>query len=985
VRERQPFALHDTAVVALAASTAVGAWRGGGPGVLSGGIALVLACALRRPALVCLAVAILGAGLTDRAMAGLDPVERAPVRGWTTLVTDPEVLDSGGVRAVVVVEGRRVEATGFGAAGRALAPRLAGERIHLSGALRPPPDDAPWLIPKRVVGRLAVTEVYRFEAGSIASRAANGLRRTLDEGAASLPRTARSLLAGVVLGDDRDQPPEVADDFRASGLSHLLAVSGQNVAFVLALAAPVLTRLRWPARLPVTVAVLAAFALLVRFEPSVLRAAAMAGVATLAAATGRPATGIRVLALAVTGLLLVDPLLVRSVGFGLSVGASAAILMLSPPLRSLLRGPAWLVEPLAITLAAQTGTMPLLVATFGGVPVISVAANLLAVPAAGPLMVWGLTGGALAGAVGGPVAAVLHVPTALLTWWLAGVARWGSALPLGEIRAVHAVALAACVAIYLCLRRVGVERSRQVLAASVITIVSIAALGRATLSTGRHDAGAVTLWSGHDVTLLFVDTPLPVERSLEAMRRAGARCVDVVAVGGGGRSAGLLAAAVLRRCDAALVVAPTGRAHPGWVALPLEASLGIGDLVVSASSSGSLSVRSIVSVERVGSAADATGARGPPGAARRRRAAGTRRGSARRHEGCPVDARRRLRLGAPRDHGDRRHPRRRASVTPPVHLVRGDDPSLVRDAVRRLVDELVGDGDRSLVVDEHAGDDYDLMALTDAAQTPPFLTERRVVVGRDLHRFKADELAPLVQYLADPLPTTSLVLVWEVGAVPKSLLDAVKKSGGQQVDTSPGRTARDQKSWLAARIAESGVHLDKGAVDAIVLALGEDVNRLSGLLAALAATFGPDAMLSAADVAPYLGEGGGVAPWELTDAVDRGDIPAAVDRLHRLLHGGERHSLVVLATLHNHVQRMLALDGSGARNEKEAAEILAMRGSTFPAKKALDQGRRLGTERVAQATKLLAQADVDLRGAKAWPDELVLELLVARLAHLARR
>lgn len=323
-------------------------------------------------------------------------------------------------------------------------------------------------------------------------------------------------------------------------------------------------------------------------------------------------------------------------------------------------------------------------------------------------------------------------------------------------------------------------------------------------------------------------------------------------------------------------------------------------------------------------------------------------------------------------------------MSAPVHLFRGDDPSLVRDAVRRLVDELVGDGDRTLVVDEFAGE-YDVGALADSAQTPPFLTDRRVVVGRDLHQFRADQLAPLVAYLADPLPSTALVLVWESGAVPKGLLDALKKAGGVQHDTSPGRTARDQRSWFAERIAEAGIQLDKAAVDAIVGGLGEDVSRLAGLLDALAATYGPGATLSAADVAPYLGEGGGVAPWELTDAVDQGDIPLAVDRLHRLLRGGDRHALVVLATLHTHVQRMLALDGAGVRSEKEAAELLGMKGSTFPAKKALDQLRRLGGEKVARAVALLAQADVDLRGAKAWPDELVLEVLVARLAFLARR
>jgi len=323
---------------------------------------------------------------------------------------------------------------------------------------------------------------------------------------------------------------------------------------------------------------------------------------------------------------------------------------------------------------------------------------------------------------------------------------------------------------------------------------------------------------------------------------------------------------------------------------------------------------------------------------------------------------------------------------PPVHLVRGDDPSLVRDAVRRLVDELVGDEDRSLAVDEHAGDEYECATLADAAQTPPFLTARRVVVGRDLQRFKsADDVAPLVAYLADPLPTTSLVLVWESGAVPRSLLDAVKKAKGVVVDTSPGRSARDQRAWLAERVAESGVRLDRAAVELVASTLGEDLDRLGGLLATLRSTYGDGTTLGRDEVEPYLGGAGGVAPWELTDAIDRGDIDGAVHRLHRLLGGGDRHPMVVLATLHTHVQRLLALDGAGVRGDKEAAELLGMKGSTFPAKKALEQSRRLGSAKVARAVGLLAKADVDLRGVTGAPPEAVLEVLVARLAALGGR
>ncbi|MEO7555230.1 MAG: DNA polymerase III subunit delta [Acidimicrobiales bacterium] len=319
----------------------------------------------------------------------------------------------------------------------------------------------------------------------------------------------------------------------------------------------------------------------------------------------------------------------------------------------------------------------------------------------------------------------------------------------------------------------------------------------------------------------------------------------------------------------------------------------------------------------------------------------------------------------------------------PVHLVRGDDESLVRDAVMRLVDDLVGDEDRTLAVEDLDTDDYPIAALVDAAQTPPFLTAKRVVIGRGVHRFaKSEDVTPIVGYLAAPLATTALVLVWTAGKVPKSLLDAVKASGGVQLDASSGRDNRSQQAWLQGRLAHAAVKLDAAAVSALADVIGEDKGRVGGILATLESAFGAGARLSAADVTPYLGEAGGVPPWELTDPIDRGDITAALDRLHRMLGGGERHALAVLATLHGHYSMMLALDGADVAGEKDAAELLGIK-SAFRARKALEQTRRLGSNRVASAIGLLARSDRDLRGERKWPDALVLEVLVARLANLS--
>jgi DNA polymerase III subunit delta len=326
----------------------------------------------------------------------------------------------------------------------------------------------------------------------------------------------------------------------------------------------------------------------------------------------------------------------------------------------------------------------------------------------------------------------------------------------------------------------------------------------------------------------------------------------------------------------------------------------------------------------------------------------------------------------------------------PVYLVRGDDPSLVRDRVAALLDELVGQADRSLMVEEVEVDAASaaeraaqLAAIVDAAQTPPFLTERRIVVGRGLHHARAEELDGLTAAIDDLLPSTVLILVWEGGSVPKRLLDRLKAAGGPQLDTSPGRNARAQRQWLTDQTKAAGVRLDPAAMELVADRLGEDLGRLGGVLTTLAATYGAGATLGPGDVEPYLGAGGALAPYELTDAIDRGAIDVALDRLHRLLRG-ERHPLQLMATLHGHYARMLALDGSGVRSESDAAALLGMRGSTYPARKALDQSRRLGSAHISQAIGLLAQADLDLRGAKGWPDALVMEVLVARLANLSR-
>ena len=317
-----------------------------------------------------------------------------------------------------------------------------------------------------------------------------------------------------------------------------------------------------------------------------------------------------------------------------------------------------------------------------------------------------------------------------------------------------------------------------------------------------------------------------------------------------------------------------------------------------------------------------------------------------------------------------------------VHLISGDDASLVLSALTELVHRLVGDGDRSLMVDEFDHPDDEMRAIVDAAQTPPFLTDHRVVIVRDVGRFTSDDVAPLVAYLTDPLPTTHLVVVAGGGKTAKSLADALKACGAQVHDTTPPSKAKDRTAWVEQQFAAEGVRIDASALQAVAAWMGEDAGRLQGVIETLASTYGTATKLRADDVRPFLGEAGGVPPWDLTDAIDKGDTTRSLDLLHRMTGAGGRHPLQVMAILHGHYTKLLKLDGADARDEASAAAALGIKPG-FPARKALAQYRKLGGSGVTRAVGLLAQADLDLRGAKEWPDSLVMEVLVARLSKLA--
>lgn len=324
-------------------------------------------------------------------------------------------------------------------------------------------------------------------------------------------------------------------------------------------------------------------------------------------------------------------------------------------------------------------------------------------------------------------------------------------------------------------------------------------------------------------------------------------------------------------------------------------------------------------------------------------------------------------------------------MTAQTYLVKGDDPSLVAQEVRTLLVEVVGDRDHSLVVEEVGGgpgDDINVGAVVDACLTPPFLVDRRVVVVREAGRLLTADVPRLVEVVKDPLPSTVLILVGGGGTVPAPLVKAITASG-EVIDVSVNRPG-DRKTWLAEHLRGAPVKLDAQAAQLLGQHVGEDLSRVEGLLAALAAAYGQGSRISVEDLEPYLGEAGNVARYELTDAIDRGDAATALGVLHRLFDAGGLSAVEVHYSLHRHYSNMLMLDGAMVSSGEEAAQLLSV-GSAFVGKKALEQSRRLGSARIAQAISWLAQADLDIKGGTGLPPDLVVEVLVARLSRQTRQ
>ena len=538
-------------------------------GVCGGVVALTGGRAPKRSGLRFLAAALLLgvclAGLRvaslDRSAVGLGGRRGADAVMQGTLLEDPETI-GGDARMLVGVSRAQIDGRPYRVRERVMLivrppPHglAAGDRIRvdarLGPLLRPGGDEDPAL--RASAARLRYEGVsaraYARASGlvrlapprDVLTRIARAGRDAMSRAVDHLPPRQAGLLLGVTIGDTSRLDPAVDQDFRDTGLSHLTAVSGENLGMFLAAVGALLRLARAGRRATILALAVAAisFIAITRFEPSVLRAGAMVAVALAALASGARRDALTALGVACIALLCWDPFLIHVAGFQLSALATVGILVIGPKLAAAF-GKSKLALAAAVTLGAQLAVSPLIALTFHRFSFIALPANLLAVPAVAPATVLGFAA-ATAGAVWAPIGTALATLARPSLVWMSGVAARLARVPGASVDVpsggLGVIAIAIVSALPLAaLRARRPKRAGPVLIALVL-FATVAVWSRAlsepplggltvtALDVGQGDAWLVRTPDG---ATMLVDGGPDEARTIEKLREHGVRRIDLL-------------------------------------------------------------------------------------------------------------------------------------------------------------------------------------------------------------------------------------------------------------------------------------------------------------------------------------------------------------------------------------------------------------------------------------------------------------------------
>ncbi|MCI0583043.1 MAG: ComEC/Rec2 family competence protein [Chloroflexi bacterium] len=323
---------------------------------------------------------------------------------------------------------------------------VPGDRVSAAGAPEPRPDGeyGEYLARIGAAGVLRARSVEVLGVPGDAARTLEGLRRAADEAVRlAIPEPEAGLASGILIGLRDRVDRDLAAAFTTVGASHVVAISGWNIAIVAATLGALAGRFARRRRAALTAIAIVAYVVFVGASPSVVRAAAMAGVVLLARELGRPSRAAAAIGWAVTVLLLVDPGLIEDVGFQLSALATAGLIAWGTPLSARLAGPspgrlrAWLAEALGVSLAAHLATLPIVALEFGRLSIVAPIVNLGVVPLVAPAMAAGaiaLVAGGLTMAGAPAILATLGgLPAWALLATIVGLVRAGASIPFASL------------------------------------------------------------------------------------------------------------------------------------------------------------------------------------------------------------------------------------------------------------------------------------------------------------------------------------------------------------------------------------------------------------------------------------------------------------------------------------------------------------------------------------------------------------------------
>ena len=459
---------------------------------------------------------------------------------------------------VTLAQAPRISSFGWSALGRMRGepvlirangrpPQLAiGQIINVAGSLRPLAKTDRWLAVQhvRAILKLRSIEISRRQRGGLPGFVDSIRARATVALSARLPPAEAGLLRGMTLGDDSAMPTELRDAMRRSGLGHLVAASGANVALLVLLVFGLGAALAAPrsARLALALLAVALYVPLAGSGASIQRAGVMGAAGLVAALASRPSSRWYALLLAAVVTLAIDPLASEQVGWQLSFAAVAAIGLLASPLRSLFesRGaPPLISEPFALTAAATIGSAPVAAAAFGTLSLVSLPANLAAALLVAPVTWLGMVA-----ALVGQLSATLAAPLTWLAYWplsaLVAIARFSAALPAAQVGASGPAVAAGCLGLAV-LVRFGRGRRYALAAAALFAVLLSAAVivsGRQTAlaapPTGTVRVSFLDVGQG-DATLLqsdghaaLVDSGPPGSGIVEQLRQSGVERLDLL-------------------------------------------------------------------------------------------------------------------------------------------------------------------------------------------------------------------------------------------------------------------------------------------------------------------------------------------------------------------------------------------------------------------------------------------------------------------------